>query len=172
MAAAPALISIEEYLDTSYSPDCEFIRGAVIPRNVGQGEHSYTQTNLAFELKRALANRGGITLVEQRTRVAEFKVRVPDVSVVRKLERVTTVPPLLCVEVISPDDRWSRINASVADYLEMGVPCVWVIDPLSARAWIYGADKPPIEVRDGRLMAAELGVEIALTSVLAPAPLE
>ena len=172
MAVAPALIPIEEYLNTSYSPDCEYIRGAVIPRNVGQGEHSYTQGKIFRKLDEFCDTRDFAALVEQRTRVAEFKVRVPDVCVVRKLERVTTEPPLLCVEVISPDDRWSRINASVADYLEMGVPCVWVIDPLSSRAWMYEGDKPPVEVRDGRLTARELGVEIDLKSVLPAAPLE
>ena len=31
----------------------------------------------------------------------------------------------------------------------MGVPCVRVVDPYSPRAWIFEADRPPVEVQDG-----------------------
>ena len=37
------LISEEEYLHTSYEPDCEFEDGVVIERNVGTFKHSELQ---------------------------------------------------------------------------------------------------------------------------------
>jgi len=67
---------------------------------------------------------------------------------------------------MSPDDRWSRIRASVHDYEAMGVPCVWVVDPYERRAWIFEEDKPPSEVRDGVLRAESLGLEVQLSDVL------
>ncbi|MDQ2844275.1 MAG: Uma2 family endonuclease [Acidobacteriota bacterium] len=168
MATAPSPISLDDYMNTSYSPDCEYIDGLVIERNVGKGKHSYTQLQLGHKLIELCEPKGLVVLTEQRTRVAEYRVRIPDVSVVEELEDVTNKPPRLCVEVLSPDDRWRRVTLCIGDYQEMGVPCVWVVDPFQRRAWIFDADQPPVEVQDGMLRAEELGVEIKLADVLPP----
>lgn len=166
MATAPSLIPIEEYMHTSYSPDCEYIDGVIVERDVGKGKHSYTQSRLLGRLEDLLAGRNAFVLVALRTRVSPTRVRIPDVSVISELEEVTSKPPLLCVEVMSPDDRWNRIRASVHDYEEMGVPCVWVVDPYERRAWIFEEDKPPLEVNDGVLRTEALGIEVQLSDVL------
>jgi len=36
--AAAATISLEEYLSTSYSPDCDFVDGQIEERNVGENQ--------------------------------------------------------------------------------------------------------------------------------------
>lgn len=38
-------------------------------------------------------------------------------------------PPDLAIEVLSPGDRASRIDAKVADYLAAGVRMIWLVDP-------------------------------------------
>lgn len=157
---------MDEYMSTSYSPDCEYVDGIILERNVGKGKHAHTQTWLAIRLNELLRGKGLSALVEQRVRVAPTRVRIPDVCVVQGLEEVPTTPPLLCVEVLSPDDLWSRVNASISDYQLMGVPCIWVVDPYSARAWIFEQENPPVEVQDGRLTAQGLGIEIQLSDVL------
>ncbi len=167
MATAANLVSFDEYMRTSYSPDCEYIEGIILERNVGQGKHAFAQGKVYLKLSEQVGSL--IVLPEQRVRVGRSRVRIPDVCVVQELEEVITKPPVLCVEVLSPDDRWARVNASIADYQAMGVPCVWVIDPYQTRAWIFGLENPPVEARDGRLVAPELGVEIQLTDVLAEA---
>jgi len=40
-------------------------------------------------------------------------------------------PPLLVVEILSPDDTYAETQLRATDYLRMGVPCVWIIDPTS-----------------------------------------
>jgi Uma2 family endonuclease len=165
MATTAAFITLDEYMSTSYSPDCEYIDGVVVQRNVGQGKHAYTQSRLLLELTQ-LMEKGRIVLVEQRVRIAATRVRIPDVCVVGELEEVVTKPPLLCVEVLSPDDRWSRVIASVGDYQMTGVPCVWVIDPYQLKAWTFESDNPPLEVKDGRLTARSLGIDVHLADVL------
>lgn len=167
MATAPNPISFDEYLVTSYSPDCEYIDGVIIERNLGQGKHSYTQGRLILRLEDIAVQRGLVVLPEQRTKIAPFRVRVPDVSVVVEVETITTIPPQLCVEIWSPDDRWSIIAPKVSDYLEMGVPCVWVIDPWSRRAWVFDAESGPTEVAE-TLHARHLNLEITLESLLLP----
>jgi Uma2 family endonuclease len=169
MATAPSLLSIEEYMATSYSPDCEYIDGVLLERNVGQGKHAYTQRNILRKIDERIELRGLMALPELRVRVARRKVRIPDVCVIGQLEETVTIPPRLCVEVLSPDDRWSRINASIRDYQAMGVPCIWVVDPYSGRAWIFDDESPPAEVHDGRLVARQLGIEVPLAEILPPA---
>jgi Uma2 family endonuclease len=166
MATTAALITLDEYMSTSYSPDCEYIDGLVVERNVGQGKHGYAQSKLLFRLAELMAGKKLIVLVEQRTRVTPTRVRIPDVCVIEELEEVVTKAPLLCVEVLSPDDRWSRVIASVSDYQNMGVPCVWVIDPYEEKAWIFESEHPPVEANEGRLTARSLGVEVQLTEVV------
>jgi len=46
-------------------------------------------------------------------------------------------PPFLCIEVLSPEDRASRMEVKIDDYFAFGVKHVWVIDPDSKRAWSY-----------------------------------
>ena len=38
-----ALVSLEEYLATSYHPDCDYVDGMLTERNVGQKDHSKLQ---------------------------------------------------------------------------------------------------------------------------------
>jgi Uma2 family endonuclease len=166
MATVPSLVSLEEYMRTSYSPDCEYIDGLLVERNVGQGKHAYTQGMILQKLHEQITRRGLMALVELRVRVAPMRIRIPDVCVIDQLEETVTIPPRLCVEVLSPDDRWNRVNASIRDYQTMGVPSVWIVDPYSGRAWIFEDENPPVEVHDGRLAAQRLGIEIRLTEVL------
>jgi Uma2 family endonuclease len=44
-------------------------------------------------------------------------------------EQILTKPPFLCIEILSPEDRITRILQRINDYLEMGVANVWVLDP-------------------------------------------
>lgn len=100
MATAATTITLDEYMSTSYSPDCEYIDGILVERNVGQGKHAYTQTQLAQKLIELTRRRKLVVLVEQRTRVSATRVRIPDVCILEELEEITTKPPLLCVEVL------------------------------------------------------------------------
>ena len=41
---AAALVPLEEYLDTTYRPDCDYVDGEVLERNVGELDHSDVQS--------------------------------------------------------------------------------------------------------------------------------
>src|ERR1035438_5938440 len=67
-----------------------------------------------------------------RIRVSAERVRIPDVCLVARsqpIEQVLSNPPLAVIEILSPEDRISRYNERLADYRQMGIPNVWVIDP-------------------------------------------
>ena len=126
------LISVDEYLRTGYDPDCDFIEGEVLERNVGKRRHGYAQLRIgAWFVQRREALRLE-ALTELRMRVGPGRVRIPDV-VVTELplpdEEVFTTPPYLCIEVMSPDDTVAAMQDRLDDYLQFGVPSLWVIDP-------------------------------------------
>jgi Uma2 family endonuclease len=135
------LISVEEYLRTSYHPDCDFIEGEVLERNVGKRKHSYAQTRIAaWFLAQPLLRLEPLT--ELRTRVAPGRVRIPDIVVCELPipdEEVFTNPPYLCIEVMSPEDTAASLQDRLDDYLQFGVPNIWVIDPWKHRGWHISA---------------------------------
>jgi Uma2 family endonuclease len=52
------------------------------------------------------------------------------------------VPPELVIEVRSPTDRWPKILAKAAEYLEAGVLMVVVLDDNRKTAHVFEADAP------------------------------
>jgi len=132
--ATSALIPVSEYLRTSYSPDCDYVDGEVQERNVGEQDHSQIQTRLILLLGAGKYEPYIWVNTELRVQVSPTRFRVPDVCVRRAdapSEQIVHTPPLLCIEVLSPDDNFSRLRTRVRDYLEMGIKEVWVIDPLT-----------------------------------------
>ena len=76
-------------------------------------------------------------------RVSATRVRIPDVTVLHAgdpYEEVVTKTPILCIEILSPEDRLSRAELVLADYRSMGVPNIWLIDPVLRAAYTFGAE--------------------------------
>jgi len=123
-------IPLYEYLGSSYRPDREFVDGEIRERNVGKWEHARLQWLLAawfFAHEKAWGITGS---TEQRVRVAENRVRVPDLVVLTTGPQpdVLTDPPLLVIEILSPDDSYSDTEERARDYRAMGVETVWIIN--------------------------------------------
>lgn len=131
MATTAVLLSVEEYLETTYRPDREYIDGEIRERNVGQWDHARVQWLLAGIFMQHERAWGVLGSTEQRTRVAATRVRIPDVVLVRAgtQKQVLTNPPLLVIEILSPDDSYSDTERRARDYRLMGVEAIWVIDP-------------------------------------------
>ena len=68
---------------------------------------------------------------EQRVQVSPTRVRVPDLVVLRPGPQpdILTEPPLLVIEILSPDDSYSDLQERCQDYRQMGVQTVWIVDP-------------------------------------------
>jgi Uma2 family endonuclease len=166
--ATGTLLSEEEYLHTSYEPDCEFEDGVLIERNVGTWEHGKLQAALAayFFNRRKAWNLYVVT--EVRTRARAGKYMIPDLCVVagpEPTDRVLQTPPLLWIEILSPEDRPLRVNRKVQAILEFGVPYVWVIDPETLESELHTADKhTPLE--DGVLRIPGTPIEVPLNGIL------
>jgi len=161
------LVSEEEYLRSSYSPDCDFEAGQVVERHVGEREHSILQRELVFFFRGLSAATGLQVFPEQRIKVGEAQYRVPDVCVYRKpapRDKVFTRPPLLVIEILSGEDRMSRVRRKIDEYLRFGVTYVWVIDPEARRADVYTADRI-YEARERVLRIDDPMVEVPLDPI-------
>ncbi len=129
--ASVTLIPVAEYLNTSYRPDREYIDGELRERNVGKWEHARIQWLLAGWFLQHEQEWNILGSTEQRTRVSATRIRIPDVVVLRPgtQQDVFTDPPLLVIEILSPDDTYSDTEERARDYWNMGVETVWIIDP-------------------------------------------
>lgn len=168
MTPTATLIPVEEYLSTSYRPDREYLDGLILERNVGERDHSKLQYRLAQYMgsRERLWGLSGFT--EQRIQVTPHRFRVPDLCFVRAEnddEQILTRPPVLCIEILSKDDRMSEMSERVDDYLRFGVPCVWIIDPRRRTASIYTLDGSH-PVQDGVLRVPNTPIEVPLAEIL------
>ena len=137
--SSATLISVEEYLGTSYRPDCDYVDGELRERNLGELEHSRLQTAIAAWFWAHQREWNILPVVEQRVQVSPSRYRIPDISVLRRdqpMEPIVRVPPLICIEVLSKADTLRAMRERVNDFLKFGVEHVWFLDPDSREAFI------------------------------------
>ncbi len=133
------LLTVSEYLGSSFEVDCDYVDGRLEERHLGEFDHARLQTLFDRWFGSHEEEWGVIAVVEQRVQVSATRFRVPDVCVLRAdgpVEQVVRNAPLICIEILSPEDTLSRLGAKVDDYLKMGVEHVWVIDPASRSGWV------------------------------------
>ena len=144
MAAAtqpvPALLTLEEYMQTTYRPDCDFVDGHLEERNVGDPKHGLLQMQFGIWFH-AHPEWNLRAISELRTRTDVSRIRIPDVAVVHDDELIMEYPretaAFISIEILSPDDRVPRLIPRLEEFLTMGVPHVWLIDPIHRAAFTY-----------------------------------
>jgi Uma2 family endonuclease len=73
------------------------------------------------------------------------RVRKPDISFVHRIrlpgglipEGWCPVPPDFAIEILSKNDTVEETEEKVAEYLEVGVPLVWIVDPKQREVHVY-----------------------------------
>jgi Uma2 family endonuclease len=170
MATLPVdnqFVSVEEYLRTSYRPDCDYVDGRVEERNLGEKEHSILQSFLTFLFMANRSQWGVSVYAELRTQIGRTRFRVPDVLVMRagtQFERILDQPPFIAIEVLSPEDRLSRLHERINDYLAFGVEHIWIFDPEQRIAWRATTAGLHV-VADGELTVAGTPIRVVLSEV-------
>jgi Uma2 family endonuclease len=151
-----ALVSVEEYLRRTEKPNSEYIDGVLYPKPMPTIPHARIQKRTMWSLER----QGMEALPEVTVRLSATRFLVPDVVAAPRLQgSYPTEPVVLCVEILSPEDRVGAMLAKCEQYHAWGVPFCWVIDPEKQSAWEYhnGGEPRHIE-RGGLLGAGELAV--------------
>ncbi len=157
MLAGATLISVEEYLRTDYKPACDYIDGVLRQKSMPTFKHSELQFAICALVRRC----GGFTAGPELTcRLREGKYLVPDVAVQRLGEVQDPYPkePVhLCVEVLSPQDRFSDTVAKCDEYHAWGVPYCWIVDPDQRQCWEYHlGGRPNLIPSDGQIAAGPI----------------
>ncbi|HTB12031.1 MAG TPA: Uma2 family endonuclease [Bryobacteraceae bacterium] len=165
--ATSTQISVDEYLKTSYRPDRDYVDGEVLERNLGERDHSKPQKCLIMFFGVREKEWRIVVLPEQRVQVKPHRFRIPDICVLREDdpdEQIVSAPPLICIEILSKDDTFKSVTERLDDYLAMGVPNIWVIEPNTRRGYVYNADGF-LETKDAVLRAANSEIAVPLVSI-------
>lgn len=168
--ATTITIPVEMYLATSYRPDRDYVDGEVQERHLGEQWHASVQTMIASIFARNRHDWRLRPLVEQRVQVAANRYRVPDICAVEASEPLTRIlqrPPVLCVEVLSPEDRFRRTVERCREYRAMGVPNIWIIQPRSREIWTLNAQGEAVEFEGADLTLPGTPVTVSVTEIFA-----
>src|SRR5690348_18465889 len=81
VATTATFVPLSEYLETSYRPDCDYLEGELLERNVGEWDHSRLQVLLSSYLSNREKQWGTLVVLAQRVQVKSRRFRVPDIAV-------------------------------------------------------------------------------------------
>lgn len=165
---APALIPVEEYLTTSYSPDREYRDGVLVERNVGDSTHARLQTLLSAYMVGHEKEWGIEVFTELRIQIRERWYRIPDIcaySLPVPKGRYPEQPPLLWIEILSEDDKMVDVWAKAAELVKSGVPYVWIIEPHTLNSELWTASGAA-SVEDHVLRIPNTGIVIPLRELI------
>ncbi|OCQ94768.1 hypothetical protein BCD64_20275 [Nostoc sp. MBR 210] len=149
MLTTPATkLTFEEYLtyDDGSGFHYELVDGRLELMNPPTIEHflivEFLATVLKLEIQRL--NLPWLTFRETGTRTGRNKSRLTDLCVVTqeqardllKASAVFETPPLLVVEVVSPDSIKRDYRHKRSEYAAVGVPEYWIVDPLELKVTV------------------------------------
>jgi Uma2 family endonuclease len=131
--SAKSAIQSTRYLRTSFEGlDREYVDGEIVKRASPDELHSETQWRLSGLIWDLSKTRPFHWRTELRLRVSPTRVRIPDVSIYagqKPTDRVPTKPPLVAIEILSLDDRYSEVMQKLSEYSSWGVKHIWLVDP-------------------------------------------
>ena len=157
--AVETLISIDQYLGTSYDPDVEYVDGVLVERNVGDIFHSLVQRNIILAL--SIKYPQVFALPGLRSKTRETRYRLPDVCVLLALPMTKYLldAAFLVVEILSEDDRMSVTLEKLDEYERKGVPNIWLIDPRLQKISVY-SNGSLREIRDDIVSTSDGQIEL------------
>jgi Uma2 family endonuclease len=168
MATVEKTMTADEYLALGDIGPSELIQGELIRMAPSGYDHGWIACNIAGEIRNFVkAHKLGRTSTTEAGFFISHNpdtVRAPDVAFVRA-ERVPPAgqkkffdgPPDLAVEVLSPDDRSSEVNAKIYDWLRAGCVQVWVVDPQNKTVMVYrNRSEAAVFTLEDTLIAEEL----------------
>jgi Uma2 family endonuclease len=154
-----AALSVEEYLHTSFPGlDKEYRDGELVERTLPDYPHGRTQLLLGAYFLELSKARSLFPCSETRMRLRPGIYLIPDIAVFHPVKppRIPETPPLIAIEILSPDDRWNAVRDKLQEYRDWGVPHVWLVDPNAKRMYTCNGELHEVAT----LTIPELGIEL------------
>ncbi|MBY0526860.1 MAG: Uma2 family endonuclease [Gemmataceae bacterium] len=163
MATAPAkLMTAEQFYEWANRQEnrdkpCELERGEIVEMSRAGKLHGLICANVARILGNFTVQRRRGYVCSNDTGVVVERdpdtVRGPDILLFEDAERFEQVdqeygeaPPLLAVEVLSPNDTVGKVMRRVREQLHFGTKIVWVVDPEARNVTVHQAGKETLVV--------------------------
>ena len=175
MSASPAqTLALEDFLKLPYveeSPAWEYVDGIALQKPMPKTRHSILQKRLL----EAVDNNSNdyIALPELRCTFGGRSV-VPDIVVIAwdqiqineagELEDNFTTAPDWTIEILSPEQRATRVIDNILHCLRHGSKLGWVLDPDDYSILMFSPDQEPEVSRGNRQLVVLEGIELILTA--------
>jgi len=179
MATTAQITTAQQLLETPGLGRCELVRGELVMMAPAGFEHSGIAVNIGAALRNFVQSRslGVVVGADGGFQIGHDPdtVRAPDVAFVRA-ERVSPRRPRgffqgapdLAVEVLSPGDRASEVNAKVQEWLAAGCQFVWVVDPETRSVFVHRSRREVAVLAASDVLTAEEllpGLQIPLAEI-------
>ncbi len=174
MSTATQLITLEKFLKLPETkPPSEFINGEIIPKPMPQGQHSLIQIELCQAINQvANPNKIAKAFPELRCTFGGASI-IPDISVFRwaripiessgKIANRFEIFPNWAIEVLSPDQRPTKVLGNLLHCSCYGTELGWLIDPEEESILVIDATQR-VEMLSGTSRLPILnGVKLELT---------
>ena len=160
------MVSVEEYLNTPYEPDVEYVDGVLVERNAGDWLHALIQSNVLFALRRKYPYLK--VVAELRSSVTGTRYRLPDVCALLAAPKTRYLldAAYLVVEVLSESDAMSAAIEKLREYANKGVPNIWLIDPRLRLLCVYSG-AALVEIEGEVIATADGAVELSRSEIFA-----
>ena len=152
--ATPPVLTIHQYLSTSFERDMEFIDGELKEEPMPAPVHARIQSLLSLWFGQLENEHDFECFVEARTRVAATRVRLSDFAMLPAApipDKALTEAPLLAIEVLSDEDKHKDLIGRANDLKVMGCQAIWLLDPdekafliWSGQEWLRSDEEKPM----------------------------
>jgi len=136
---AKSALSDEQYLHTSFPDlDKEYRDGELVERSLPTYPHGKTQIRIGAYFAALRKSLSLYATAETRMKLRTGLYLIPDIAVFHGGEPldVPEAPPLVAIEILSPDDQLQRVADKLDEYRAWGVPHTWAVDPVSKRFYV------------------------------------
>lgn len=169
--ASTKLMTAEEFFDWSNRPEnqdkvCELVRGEIVEMSRPGRRHGFVCLNVGGILRAyTIARKKGYACSNDTGIVVERDpdtVRRPDVTLFEDVASYQELavgygeqPPLLAVEVLSPNDTHGEIMRKVREQMRFGTRLVWVVDPEARNVTVYRPGQEPYVVEENEELTGD-----------------
>lgn len=172
----PKSITLEEFLALPETkPASEYIDGQIIQKSMPQGKHSTIQGELIIAINRVLKPKKVARAFPELRCTFGGRSTVPDVTVFTwnriprdengEIANSFQIAPDWTIEILSPDQRQTKVIKNILHCLDRGTQLGWLIDPDEQSVIVYFAKQQPafFEEETDILPVPEFAKELQLT---------